>query len=147
LVNRVALSAPGDAEKILNHPEVYPWVTWEGYKGNVHSSVDVELTGYSGDEAIAIWRFHALCPGVWTVHVASLPGTQGMAKAFEEVKRRIKWKGEGARKLIAFIPADNVKAIKYAEKLGFECEGLSNGVWPRNGEFHDIIYYGLKLCH
>ena len=130
-----------DIKQILYHPQVFKWITYEGFKGEIPAS-EYTFVGDRDGPRVA-WMFHSFCPGVLSMHIASLPKTLGVLDGSVSVIQILR--DMDFKKIIAFIPEDNKLAIIHAVKLGFVSEGRSEDVWPRNG-IHAINYYGLKLC-
>jgi len=66
-------------------------------------------------------------------------------KAFEFTKSCIDWVWEntGTMKLVAQIPEIYPDVCRFAEKQGFEREGVNKMSYLKNGEIHSQYYYGL----
>jgi L-amino acid N-acyltransferase YncA len=88
--------------------------------------------------------FHTFCPRVLSAHVASLPLTRTVDAFSREVFEHLA--SVGVRKVIAFVPDDNKRAVALATRLGFIKEGHSPSVWPRVNGVVAIDFYGLELC-
>lgn len=130
-----------EALDVLTHPDVYKWVTYEGYEGAL-CNASREWIGEEKGRVVATWQFHDFCPGVVNMHIAALPNTKGVMQNTRKVFDLLK--EQGIHKIIAMIPADNIAALSYAERAGFSIDGMSTNVWPRNG-LQDIIFYGKDI--
>lgn len=135
-----------EALDVMRHPEVFKWVTYDGYNETIGPplcSASREWVGEVNGRVVATWQFHDFCPGVVNGHIAALPNTRRMVEGTKDVLERLR--KDGIVKVLAIIPVDNISAIAHVRRVGFECEGFSRNVWPRNGR-QDMAFYGKSLC-
>lgn len=78
----------------------------------------------------------AIDPDLWGHKDNVQLGSLGCRWLFEEYPDCIK--------LVAAIPTTDVQVLRYAQRVGFQREGVNKASFRRNGEVLDQFYVGLK---
>lgn len=129
-------------ESILYHPVIFENIAEDNAPKELPKSGF--LAGFSGETCVGIVIVNPVSKHVAEVHIQVLPEHR-TAHAGEFANAAIKWLlGKGFKKLNAQIPfcCENVK--RFAERVGFEVEGINRCSWMKNGVLHDSWYLGLR---
>jgi hypothetical protein len=122
---------------IALHPRVWPRISCDGitdYQPTIHPKVHYLTDG----DGWFCWR--PLTTVAWEGHIAYLGKD---AELFASCA--CEWAlTHGAQKLVIMPPRYNWHAIKLAEKLGFQREGVLTNAVQWRGRLHDLIIMGLS---
>ncbi|WP_225781703.1 GNAT family N-acetyltransferase [Xenophilus sp. Marseille-Q4582] len=156
------LARPEDITKvhaIHSHPQVSPFLTYEPMSLQDFGPVYDELLA-SG--AFYVWTVGGQVAGFYRItrypgranHVALLrtlavdPEAQGHGVARAMVQDALlHLRADGIRRVELYAEADNARALRFYEKMGFVREGLLRGFYRRAHEDHDVdeVVMGLLL--
>lgn len=134
--------------EVITHPDVWPWVS-DDFSVSPDDFHPIEENVYlkvhdNGDKGLfLISHVNSIC---CEIHTALLPSSRGMALFY--AKDVLLWIGENTpyRKIITFVPENNIKAKSLALKSGFEVEGFINNSWAKNGKLLGQYIMGVFLC-
>ncbi|MDA7414923.1 GNAT family N-acetyltransferase [Xenophilus arseniciresistens] len=156
------LAQPEDQAKvhaIHSHPQVSPFLTYEPMSLHDFGPVYAEMLS-SG--AFYVWTVRGQVAGFYRItrypgrasHVALLrtlavdPDAQGQGIARAMVEDALlHLRADGVRRVELYAEADNPRALRFYERLGFVREGLLRGFYRRAGEAQDVdeVVMGLLL--
>ena len=135
-----------DTEKIITHPDIYPFVRDDGsVKPEDFSLPDgVTCLVVYDPEPVACSMFYPRNTCTYEIHTQTLP--EGRNKSFEYGRAMLAWIWANIpiNKLVATIPADNRKALLYTLKIGFQIEGKCPGSFVRGGKIIDQTHIGIS---
>lgn len=144
---------------IHSHPQVSPFLTYEPMSLQDFGPVYAEMLA---SRAFFVWTVHGEVAGFYRItryagrasHVALLRTLavdpevqgQGIAQAMME-DALLHLRAEGVRRVELYAEADNPRALRFYERMGFVREGLLRGFYRRAGEDHDVdeVVMGLLL--
>jgi RimJ/RimL family protein N-acetyltransferase len=110
------------------HPEKSEWVGW-----------------FEDGECLALLSAHEESAVCFIIHI-HIPAKNRGKKSFEMGNGLLEWliKKSDKRfvKINAKIPVINRDVIKFAEKNGFEKEGIDKKSYIKNGKYHDQVCMG-----
>ena len=113
-------------ERVLRNREWGPWAQAIGYERN--------------GELLAVAVYNNLSESDISMHVAALHGRKWCVPEFLSAAFRYPFVQLGLRRVTAFVPATNERALKLDRHLGFVYEGRMREAGP-DGE--DMIVLGL----
>lgn len=102
------------------------------------------LIGYIEDKPIGLFVFYRNTDVSLWVHIQVLPEYR-KEYAYEFGQKCIDKVRHLAVKLCAQIPVIYPNVIQFAEKSGFEVEGINKVSHLKNGELVDQVYLGMRL--
>ena len=139
-----------DIKRVMTDPDVWPFVSEDGYSKEDYEPVEDESFRYLG-----IYSNGALA-GLFFVHpdngATSLKAHIAILKPFRSlyalpaVKRLIEWfcgLEERINKLNATIPEYNTGAARLAGSAGFSREGVNRKSIMKDGVFYDQFQFGI----
>ena len=135
-----------DAERIITHPEIYPYVRDDGsLEPEDFKIVDgvTALVVYDPEPiACSILYPRNIC--TYEIHTQTLP--EARSRSFEYGRAMLAWiwANMPVDKLVATIPEYNRKALLYTLRLGFSIEGICPKSFMRNGELIDQTHIGIE---
>ena len=156
------LARPEDLAKvhaIHNHSQVSPFLSHEPMPLQDFRPMFDEMLASA---AFYVWTVGGQVAGFYRItrypgrahHVALLrtlavdPDAQGrgIARAMVE-DALLHLRADGIRRVELYAEADNARALRFYERMGFVREGLLRGFYRRAGEAHDVdeVVMGLLL--
>lgn len=93
------------------------------------------------DDLSGVMIFHPINGATFETHIQMLD----KSKAMEFCQSCIEWiwNNSEAIKIVAQIPEIYPDVCRFAEKSGFEKEGVNRASYLKGGKVHSQIYYGL----
>ena len=139
------------ANRIMHHPEVYPYLTDD------HAQPDHTQLGSFLLQNKAVWLVqpsnHIMLMAVpitltmYEIHTMIEPAGRGM-QAVLDVRRAAKWFFENednkCQKVYTLVPKLNKRARIFAKKVGMVEQGTLTKSFLKNGELHDQLILGLE---
>ncbi len=128
--------------RVLNHPEVFPWVSIPGLES-------FDMTPFAAREDFYIlardeggFMFAPLGFGVYEVHTQFLPKTHGVLASAHEAALFM-FTHTDCVEIRTFVPQGNERAKRLTEAMGFHYEGV-DGTWTYyDGTTVPFDYYVL----
>lgn len=128
--------------RVLNHPEVFPWVSIPGLES-------FDMSPYAGLPDFYIlareeggFMFAPLGDGVYEVHTQFLPKTRGVLRDAQQAAEYM-FTQTDCVEIRTFVPHGNERAKKLTEAMGFTYEGV-DGTWTyHDGTTVPVDYYVL----
>jgi hypothetical protein len=136
---------PGHVNRIVNHPEVHPWLAKDETPLDLASllgSPDIyALFGQFGGQI-----YQRLQPGLFEAHSAFLPSGRGRwALAVTEATLRWMFTRTEAVEILTRCPAGNVRAKALAKAIGGRHAFTAPNGWARNGKPVVADIYSLTI--
>lgn len=134
-------------DSVLKHPSIKPFIG-DDQSGDVEFPVIDHiyyLAAWEGDTIAGIFVVFGINGITADAHSSILPGFYG-EKAREAGREAIRWvfMNTGFHKINGSTPVCNLRAVRYAEDIGFSREGLNKSSYMRNGKLYDQIYFGVE---
>ena len=133
-----------DAEDIINHPDIYPYMKDDG-SPPTFSVPDgmVTIVVYDPDP-VACTAFHWRNSTTLETHVQVLPDYRKKSLEYGEAMLEWIWSNTPAEKLIGLV--HDRKTLSWTLKLGFKIEGISPKSIQQGGKLIDQTYIGISRC-
>ena len=93
------------------------------------------------DDLSGVMIFHPLNAITFEMHIQML--NKEVAMEFCQSCIKWFWDKSYAKKIIAQIPEIYPDVCRFAEKNGFEREGINRASYLKDGKIHSQVYYGL----
>lgn len=93
------------------------------------------------DDLSGVMIFHPINAITFEMHIQMLDKSKAMEFGHSCIEWF--WDKSYATKLVAQIPEIYPDVCKFAEKHGFEKEGINRASYLKDGNLHSQIYYGL----
>ena len=139
-------------KSVLTHPSIYPFISDDGSpsaeefdpSGLAQHPMVYFLAAVTETGVGAVWMLHAINSFTYEVHTCVLPEFRGQTT--EAAKAVAVWMFENTncKKIITHVPSYNRLALKLAERVGMEHEGVNRKSWFKDGLVYD--QYVLGLC-
>ena len=94
------------------------------------------------DNLSGLMIFHPINAASYETHIQMIDKTKAME--FGQSCLKWFWKHSEAIKIVAQIPEIYPDVCRFAEKNGFEKEGINRASYLKNGGVFNQIYYGLS---
>lgn len=131
-------------KSVVTHPQVWSWVSddfchIDDFEPDIHhlylEVVDGERMGF-----FALKPINSI---MWEIHTTMLP--QAWGKTIDYAKSVLVWifENTNCQKVVTFVPENNAKALKLAEKSGMTLEGFIQDSWLKNGQLHGQYILGV----
>lgn len=141
-------------KKIMKHPSVYRWIVDDGcppiesFEPAINDHVYYVLV--SNPEPIAVFMYHPHNAITFEVHTCVLPVAYG-ERAQEAAKKSLRWMidNTSAQKIITNVPANNIKAKRFAIRCGMSLEGINRESFLLGGVVYDQYMLGItkgEIC-
>lgn len=127
-------------ESVLFHPVIFESISEDGAPKMIPNGHYVG--GFVDSVCVGLVIVNPVSRHVAEVHIQVLPDHRKL-HAISFANAAIEWLWvKGFSKLNAQIPfcCENVK--KFAERVGFEVEGVNRSSWQKGGKLHDSWYLG-----
>jgi len=138
-------------QRVLEHPDVFKWMA-DDYAnlGDVSRAVEVFLTSPKSIYVLMpveglVRIFIARSTTTYEGHGFAIPEIRGAQATTNGIIDGLQWmfKNTEAKKIFAFIPDDNKRAIRFAHKVGYKTEGVLTKSLVRDGKLYDQILVGV----
>ena len=132
---------------IMGHPSIWPHIHEDGTTGP--APVDHELFYWllvSDDAPAGVFLVHQRTSHCYEMHTCLLPRIWGAGadKAAKLLGDHVFYVMNGA-KLVTNVPANNRRALRFAQSNGMQIEGNNRASFMRNGRLEDQIMLGLTV--
>jgi RimJ/RimL family protein N-acetyltransferase len=133
-----------DAFAVLSDPRIFDVISEDGMDSVPMPEGPIYLCGYV-PELIGCFILHKLSKVTLGCHVQVLP--EYRAEHAEEFGRAViewTWENTDAHKIVAEIPFLYPNVRRFAERMGFEVEGINRGSLMKGGLLIDQWHMGLR---
>ena len=134
-------------KSIAINPRVWPMITDDGCTNEFDfPETNLYLVAENEGEKIGFFMLSAVNCTCVEVHTIFHPKAFG--KVINCAIELIKWVFENTQfqKMITFVPSDNPKAKRLAEKAGMQVEGVITKSYLRSGNLLDQYILGVSKC-
>lgn len=134
-------------KSIARHPQVWPMITDDGCTEEFDfPESNLYLVAESNGERIGFFMLSAINSICVEVHTIFHPKAFGSVISYAVELINWVFNNTQFKKIITFVPSDNPKAKRLAEKAGMEAEGLIKGSYLRAGKLLDQHILGVSKC-
>ncbi len=131
------------ARLVMTDPGVVDDISEDGAVGTFPVG-PIYLTGFVGTEIIACFVMEKTALHTANVHVQVLPKhREKYAEEFGREALAWTWANTDLEKLVAEIPTTHPNVLDFAERMGFEIEGLNRRSLKKGGRLVHQWYVGL----
>jgi RimJ/RimL family protein N-acetyltransferase len=132
------------ARKVIFDPGVYADIAEDGVEWDDLPDGPIYLTGFVGNDIIGTFVILQRSTYRAEVHVQVIPKyREKWAAAFGRAVIGWAWANTAYRKLTAEIPVTHPNVLDFAERMGFEIEGVNRRSLMKGGKLVDQWYVGL----
>ena len=133
-----------DAERIINHPQIYPCVKDDGSPPEFYVPEGmVTVVAYDPD-AVACTAFHWRNSSTIEVHVQVIPEARQKSLKYGELMLEWLWENTPAQKMVGLV--HDRKTLLWTLKLGFKIEGICTASLQQNGRLINQTHIGISRC-
>ena len=138
-------------ESVLTEPDLWDAISEddggapEDYRIDLGGMYAIALLGGEEDELIGFVLGRHYTDTVVETHIAIMPkhwGTDGNVDLGKQACALL-LESSGAAKLVASIPLPDKEVLRFAQRVGFQREGINKKSFRRDGELLDQYYVGL----
>ena len=136
-----------EALEILTHPSIYSTIKddYSALREDFYIPEDMAvLVCYVDDQPASCLTLQQMNGITWDVHVQILPEYREMSLELGHKMLNWIWENTTAEKLVAFISFKYENVKRYAERMGFEVEGISKNSIRIEGELIDQWLMGIS---
>lgn len=133
-------------KSILCHPDVYKTISDDLCPASEDYEVDYNALYIVDEKPVGCFILHQNGSSDWWCHVQVLPqyrqdyaynfGRAVLSFAFDNIPH--------CQKLLAQIPTKYPNVLKFAQRMGFEKEGINRHSYLKGGKWFDQYYLGLR---
>ncbi len=132
------------ARHVIFHPDITEVISEDGVTWTDLPVGPIYLTGFVGGEIIGVFIIEKKCRVTADVHVQVLPKwRETHAIPFGLTVIDWTWENTEYLKMVAEIPEIYPNVMDFAERMGFEIEGVNCKSYLKGGKLLDQVYYGL----
>lgn len=119
-------------KSIITHEKVWDWVS-DDYCNKDEFEVDISHMYLMADDVgfFALKPINSVC---WEIHTTMLPEAWGRTLEYTKQVIEFIFSSTICQKIVTFVPENNKKALKLAEKSGLSLCGFVESSWLKNGE-------------
>lgn len=132
------------ARRVILHPDIVATIAEDDVEWTELPDGPIYLTGFVGNDIIGCFIIERRSRATAAVHVQVLPDyRKDYAECFGRAVLDWTWANTSLEKLTAEIPVIYPNVLAFAERMGFEQEGLNRKCFWKNGVLNDSWYVGL----
>lgn len=131
---------------IMSHPRIWPHIHDDSVSEPAPADLEHLIWLLATDTAgpAAVFLFYPLTAVSYEGHVSVLPRVWG--KSAEYARQAIEWMfaNTPCERICGATPADNILALRFNKRIGFQCRGVRPRAFVRNGQPVDLVLSSVE---
>lgn len=133
-------------QAIMSHPRIWPHIHDDSVREPAPADHEhlVWLLAVDDDKPVGVFLFYPLTAVSYEGHVSMLPCAWG--RSVEYAKDAIEWMfaNTPCERICGATPADNILALRFNRRIGFECRGVRPRAFVRDGKPIDLVLSAVE---